>query len=253
MSRLTHSEHLAELRTSLVRLEEIASGDLSADVPTCPGWQLRSLFGHLGRVHRMALAVISTGAMSPASPKELAPPPDNDTDLRAYFRSSSVQLLHDLEVTDPGSPCWTFLGTGDEVRFWSRRMAHEHTVHLYDGLRVRESDPLLPVSPRSACDAIDEYVLIANGRGLAKRPDFDLGGTLHLHATDTDEGEWMLSSEPCKLVVEAGHGKGTAAVRGKAVDILLGLWGRHDLASDARYEHFGSNAVIAAMAGIGGT
>ena len=41
MSRLTHSEHLAELRTSLVRLEEIASGDLGADVPTCPGWQLR--------------------------------------------------------------------------------------------------------------------------------------------------------------------------------------------------------------------
>ena len=201
----------------------------------------------------MALAVISTGAMNPANPKELASPPDNDTDLRAYFRSSSVQLLHDLEVTDPGSPCWTFFGTDDEVRFWSRRMANEHTVHLYDALRVCESDPLLPVSPASACDAIDEYVLIANARLLAKRPDFDLGGTLHLHAADTDQGEWMLSSGPGKLVVEAGHGKGTAAVRGKAVDLLLGLWGRYDLAADVRYQRFGSDAVIATMAGIGGT
>lgn len=141
MSRLTHAEHLSELRSSLSRLEVVATGNLSADIPTCPGWQVRSLLGHLGRVHRMALAVIATGAMSPANPKELAPVPDTDEALRTYFLESSKQLLHDLESTDPSSPCWTFLGTENEVAFWSRRMAHEHTVHLFDALRATEADP----------------------------------------------------------------------------------------------------------------
>jgi uncharacterized protein (TIGR03083 family) len=253
MSRLTHAEHLTELRNSLSQLEVVSSGELSADIPTCPGWQVRSLLGHLGRVQRMALAVIATGAMSPASPKDLAPVPDTDEALRTYFRESSAQLLHDLESTDPTSPCWTFLGTENEVAFWSRRMSHEHSVHLFDALRATEADPALPVSPRSACDAIDEYVLMANGRSLAKRPDFDLGGTLHLHTTDTDEGEWMFSTTtPGRLVAENGHGKGTAAVRGTAVDLLLGLWGRYALSTDKRYERFGSNDVIATMASIGG-
>jgi uncharacterized protein (TIGR03083 family) len=251
-SRLTPVEHVTELKRSLEQLQQIADGDLDSSVPSCPGWQTRTLIGHLGRVQRMALAVIATGAMSPAGPGELAPVPDNDVDLRAYFRDSSAQLVSDLETTDPASACWTFLGTTDEVAFWSRRMNHEHSVHLYDALRAIDEAPQLPVSPRSACDAIDEYMLLVNRRVLSKRPDFDLGGTLHLHATDTDEGEWMISSEPGRLVVEASHGKGTAAIRGTAADLLLGLWGRLDLVTDPRYERFGADQVLANMAGIGG-
>lgn len=252
MSRLTHEQHIEELRRSLTGLAENATGDLGLDVPTCPGWQLRTLLGHLGRVHRMALAVVATGAMTPANPKEMEPIPDNDNDLRTYFASSSASILHDLEVTDPAAPCWTFLGTADVVSFWSRRMANEHAVHLFDAQRAIASHVALNISPRSACDAIDEYVLIANGRVLAKRPEFDLGGTVHLHATDDDEGEWMFSSTPGRLVVDAGHGKGDAAIRGTAASLLLGLWGRYSLADDSRFERFGDPARINALTSVGG-
>ena len=252
MSRLTHAQHLQELQRSLTMLGSIAAEDLDLPVPTCPGWKLRDLFGHLGRVHRMGLAVISTGAMIPASPKDLAPVPEGNDEIRDYFLSSSATLLHDLEVTDPTSPCWTFLGTGDTVSFWSRRMANEHAVHLFDAQRALDPEAAPQTAARSACDAIDEYVIMVNARVLSKRPDFSLGGTLHLHATDDAEGEWMFSSAPGRLIAEGGHGKGDAAVRGTAAGLLLGAWGRLSLTTDARFERFGDDAVIANFAGIGG-
>ncbi len=252
MSRLTHSEHIDQLQRYLDAFEGILPGDLAVEVPTCPGWTLRSLFGHLGRVHRMALAVVSTGAMSPKNPKEMEPVPDNDADLRTYFSASAHELVRDLTNTDPTSPCWTFLGTADEVGFWSRRMAQEHCVHLFDAQRAGEADPTVFSSARSASDGIDEYVLIANARSLAKRREFDLGGTVHLHATDDDDGEWMLSAAQGQLRVEASHGKGDAAIRGTAASLFLGLWGRFDLTTDARFERFGDPSAIAALASIGG-
>jgi uncharacterized protein (TIGR03083 family) len=252
MRRLTHDEHLQELRTSLTRLREIAAGDLDARVPTCPGWQVRNLLGHLGRVHRMALAVITTGAMSPSPPKDLEAVPDNDLDLRAYFSASADALLHDLEATDPSAPCWTFLGTADEVGFWSRRMANEHAVHLYDAERALSPDPVPAMAPRAACDAIDEYFLIANSRQLAKTPGFMLGGSIHLHATDDEQGEWMITSTPGRLQVEPGHGKGDAAIRGTASNLLLGLWGRLSLVEGPEFQRFGDGAVVATLAALGG-
>lgn len=252
MSRLSHAEHLEQLRISLDHLNEIGAGDLDHAVPTCPGWQLRDLLGHLGRVHRMALAVITTGAMNPASPKDMEPVPGNDDEVRRYFSSSSAALLHDLGTTDPASPCWTFLGTDNVVGFWSRRMANEHAVHLYDAQRALSAEPLPVMSSSSACDAIDEYVLMANARVLPKRPDFALGGTIHLHATDDAGGEWMLSSAPGRLNVETGHGKGDAAIRGTAADLLLGLWGRFSLTDDSRYERFGDPSVVRALTDLGG-
>jgi uncharacterized protein (TIGR03083 family) len=252
MTRLTHPEHLDELKNSLRFFGEILERDFDTEIPTCPGWTLGSLFGHLGRVHRMALAVISTGAMAPASPKELEPVPEGDNNIRTYFETSAAALVHDLEATDPSSPCWTFLGTTDEVGFWSRRMANEHAVHLFDAQRALHSDPVPTMSSLSACDAIDEYVYIANSRQLAKRADFSLNGTIHLHATDNELGEWMITEINGKLLFEAGHGKGDAAIRGTASALLLGLWGRYSLANDLRFERFGTTSLVETLASVGG-
>ena len=82
---------LEHLQSDLTRIQSLAGGNLSAVVPSCPGWDLARLVGHLGRVHRMALAVVSTGSMTPAPPAELPSPPDSHDALRAYFAESSAQ------------------------------------------------------------------------------------------------------------------------------------------------------------------
>jgi hypothetical protein len=43
---------------------------------------------------------------------------------------------------------------------------------------------------------------------------------------------------------EGGHGKGTVAVRGRAADLLLFVWGRRR-ADEDRFQTFGDQAVLA--------
>ena len=52
-----------------------------------------------------------------------------------------------------------------------------------------------------------------------------LGGSVHLHATDTD-GEWLVIEAGDRLAFTRGHAKADAAARGTASDLLLLLWRR---------------------------
>jgi uncharacterized protein (TIGR03083 family) len=242
---------LDHLQNDLNRINTLAAGDLSVPVPGCPGWDLGRLVGHLGRVHRMALAVVSTGSMSPAAPADLAAPPDDHDALRAYFSESAAQLMNDLATTPLDAPCWTFLGTGDVTAFWHRRLAHEHSVHRYDA-ELAVGTPS-PIPADLAIDGVNEYFIMSNVRLLPKKLDFDLGGTIHLHATDSPDGEWMIEQTGSFLTVSHGHGKGDAAVRGTASDLLLGLWGRKNLTGTEVFEHFGNQAITATLASLGGS
>jgi uncharacterized protein (TIGR03083 family) len=251
------SRYIDNLEHDLNRIAAIAN-DLDATVPTCPGWDLGRLVGHIGRVHRMALAVLTTGAMKPASADQLETPPAEHDQLRAYFSASSVELVSTLRSIDPDFACWTFLGEPHNAAFWMRRQAHEHAVHRFDAeSAVGEA---APIPTDIAIDGIDEYFLIQNLRALPNKPEFALGGSVHLHATDATDaasdgglGEWMISYDDGQLTITKEHGKGDAAVRGTASDLLLGLWGRRDLANGPEFERFGSTDLIVALATLGGT
>lgn len=247
-SDVDHDAFIDHLEQDLSIIDGLAD-DLGRAVPTCPGWDLGRLIGHAGRVHRMALAVLETGSMVPAPADQLEKPPADHDGLRAYYRASAPRLVKVLRETPEFLACWTFLGGPDEAAFWSRRMAHEHAVHRVDAqLAVGTA---APIPTDLAIDGVDEYFLLTNVRKLPSVPDFDLGGTVHLHATDGD-GEWMLTSVNSKLSIGREHGKGDAAIRGTASDLLLGLWGRIDLRTDDRFERFGSTDPIDALASLGG-
>ena len=69
------------------------------------------------------------------------------------------------------------------------------------------------------------------------------GRVVHLHATDA-AGEWLVRFDEGSVVVERGHAKGDAAVRGAAADLLLWMWGRLPL---ERLELFGAADAAAAL------
>ena len=246
--RLDHSAFIDALAADLATISAIAGGDLARTVPSCPEWDLARLISHLGRVHRMALAVVPTGAMTPAPGSSLEAPPADHDDLRAYYQTSADALVAELRAKSPDAPAWTFLPGPDTVAFWSRRMAHEHSIHRWDA----QGAVGIPaaVAPELAVDGIDEYLMMVS-RLLAKRPDFSLGGTVHLHCTDT-EGEWMLAIDHGMITVTKEHGKGAAAIRGAASDLVLGLWGRVPLTDTERFAHFGDPGPVAALASLGG-
>jgi hypothetical protein len=152
--------------------------------------------------------------------------------------SQLEHLLNAFQIKDFSSPCWSWT-SNKTVGFWVRRMAHENTVHNLDAeeaLGVRSS-----ISNLLALDGIEEKLF------LISESDVNFpNNSIHLHCTDC-EGEWMISASSGELEVTREHGKGDAAVKGRAEDILLYLWGR----GQENLECFGDEETINNWSSIG--
>lgn len=233
-------EYLAQLARDGRRMAALARGDLDAPVPTCPGWALRDLIEHTGRVHRWQTEAArhDHGGFPPA--ETLRRHPADGQSLADWFQEGVDVALATMSQVDPGASRWTWAhGPGDVAQWYFRRITQETVVHRIDaelaaGVDVGEVDPVLAV------DGVDEFcdVMIPKSAGQPIGGD---GRTLHLHATDA-EGEWLLRLHPDQVEVTRGHAKGDTALRGSARDLLLEVWGRDPL---GEVEVFGDESVVA--------
>ena len=217
-----HLEYLAAIERNaeaLVVAAEIAG--LAATVPSCPGWTVSDLLGHMGLVHRWAL--VNSGrrpeeGQVPKGELDPAPPPDARFD---WVRAGVAPLVAALAARAPETPTWTFLPP-NTAAFWPRRQAHETTLHRVDA-QLAAGLPQ-PIDAPLAVDAIDEFLAL-----VAHRPpevgQWEAGETVHLHATDVT-GEWLLRRTAEGVEVEPVHAKGTLAVRGPASELLCWMTGR---------------------------
>ena len=205
-------------------LADAAGRDLAAPVPAAPGWDTAELLRHVGLVHIRTSVVLRTGTMErPTRANGMLPEPPRDG-VVDWYRANLAELVADLRaLDDPDRPVYAFSPDHRRAGFWPRRMAQETTVHRVDAEQA-VGQPVAPIPPELAIDGIDEVFTVFVPAFAAGRSPGD-GRTVHLHATDA-EGEWLVRFDPGRLVVEPGHAKGDAAVRGPAADLLLWLWGR---------------------------
>lgn len=214
--------------------DAVLGADPDLPVAACPGWTLANLLTHVGRGDRWAAEIVRTGA-----PLDFRAVPDGrpGPDARAWL-AQSPRLLLDAVAADPGKPVWTFLGTRPAA-WWVRRRLHEATVHLADARLAGGADPALAADV--AADGVDDLLDVVTARPDGGSP-LDDGASLHLHATDHAAGEWTARAADGTTTWEHGHGKGTAAVRGTASDLLLALHRRLP-GDDARLTVLGDAAV----------
>jgi len=232
---LEQNNHM-ELKELLVVAEEAgrslidsAEKDLDANVPKCPEWNNSELLNHLKMVWWFSAAQISAGDQN-----ERAVPSD---EMKDSPLDQLEHLLDAFQINDFSSPCWSWT-SNKTVGFWVRRMAHENTVHNWDAEGALGTHS--PISTLLALDGIEEKL------GLLKS-DADFPNTsIHLHCTDCG-GEWILSTSSGELEIKREHGKADAAVKGKAEDILLYLWGR----GQENLECFGDEETINNWSSIG--
>ena len=210
-------------------LIDSAEKDLDAIVPTCPEWNNLELLNHMKMVWWFAASQIAAG-----NEHERTVPSD---EMKNSPLEQLEHLLDTFQINDFSSPCWSWT-TNRTVGFWVRRMAHENTVHNWDTEGTLGAHSSVP--PLLAVDGIEEKLFMHPAD--ADFPD----ASIHLHCTDC-EGEWMLASSGGELEIKREHGKGDAAVKGRAEDILLYLWGR----GQENLECFGDEEVINAWALIG--
>src|SRR3954462_11131362 len=170
---MTPDEHIAAIAAHAGQLgATAASMGLDAPVPTCPGWALRDLVGHLGAVHRWAASYVEQQRTEPPGREDEPEQPPADDELLPWFRQGHEHLVQVLDAAADTVECWTFLPAPFPRAFWTRRQAHETAIHRVDveGAAGRTTS----FDPAFAVDGIDELMLgffsRRRGRLLSERP-----------------------------------------------------------------------------------
>lgn len=224
--------------------ELIRTAEPATPVPTCPEWTIRQLFRHVGRGNRWAAQIVADRRDEPLDPREVPDgKPPKEIDAAIDWLNAGAQLIVDsVDSVGAHTAVWTFIGPRP-AHWWVRRRLHETTVHRADAAIAVGADYQL--APELAADGIDEWLeRIAVEAGADSSP-LDAGATLHLHATDDglgSAGEWTITGTNDGIAWSHEHGKGDAALRGSAKDLLLAVVRRHT-AADGGLEVFGDTAV----------
>ncbi|MET9450911.1 maleylpyruvate isomerase family mycothiol-dependent enzyme [Streptomyces cinerochromogenes] len=210
------------------RLLAAAAGAAGTDakVPTCPEWQVRDLVRHTGAVHRWAAALVADGH---TAPRPLGDPPELDgAELVDWFREGHRLLVDTLAAAPADLECWTFhpAPSPSPLAFWTRRQAHETTVHRYDAEAARGGTPS-PVARDFAVDGIDELLRGFHARSRSRLRSEE-PRVLRVRAVDAGpDAVWTvrLTAEP-PVTVRAEDGPAEAELSGPAELLYLALWNR---------------------------
>jgi uncharacterized protein (TIGR03083 family) len=226
---------LQSIRNDGVALIDIVEfHDPTTPIASCPGWDLSDLAWHIGEVWDSWARIVEDGITDVevlrALPDPVRPPAG---ELLEWVTASHTALYSALVDAPPDRAVWTWTGQNQDAEWVRRRMAQETAVHRWDAAHaVGQPDDVDAVI---AADGIDEFLTyFTDVEGIDGN---DLGGTVHLHCTDT-AGEWFISSLTSEgISFTREHTKGDVAIRGKASDLLLWIWRRDagavDIVGDA--------------------
>jgi uncharacterized protein (TIGR03083 family) len=231
-------EYLEALRVHGEGLADAAERTgLSAEVPTCPQWQVSDLLGHLGAVHRWACANL----LAPPRSRPMPMPDPPAEDLIAWYRASHRELLNVLAQAPDDLDCWTFLaGATSPKAFWARRQAQETAMHRVDaegsdGSRLAFAAPF-------AIDGIDELLFGFLARSRSKLLA-DPARSLLIQPSDAQVW-WHITVCPDRREVRtSGDQSADCVVSATASDLYLLLWNRPPAAPP----EVGGDAAVLAM------
>ncbi|MDG9706838.1 maleylpyruvate isomerase family mycothiol-dependent enzyme [Streptomyces sp. DH10] len=199
-----------------------------AKVPTCPEWHVRDLLRHTGAVHRWAASYVAE-RHTERRPLGEVPADLDGAELVAWYRDSHRLLVGTLADAAPDVECWFFLPAPSPLAFWTRRQAHETTVHRFDAESARGAG-ITAVAPDFATDGIDELLRGFHARSRS-RVRTDEPRVLRVRTDDTD-AVWTvrLSSEP-PVTTRGATAEAECELSGTAEQLYLALWNRAPLPS----------------------
>lgn len=139
------------LASDSARLRAVATRDLNAPVPTCPGWTVEDLVRH-----------VAHGYLNVVVPRLLPPEHAPTHDLSALEPLAALELGYTAMTSafaahaahDDPRPA-----TPDTARFWIRRMAHETVIHRVDAELALHETPA-PIPPDQALDGVEEFLTV---------------------------------------------------------------------------------------------
>ncbi|KUJ37327.1 hypothetical protein ACZ90_70045 [Streptomyces albus subsp. albus] len=248
--RLGHDRYCAEVVAQTDRLRALlARTELSATVPTCPEWTVSELVRHVGGAHRWAETIVRTRATEVVRPDQVpngdGPDGDDPAALDAWLAEGAALVAETLRAAGPDTRVWTWTPAGT-AGFWARRMTHETLVHRADAASV--GGGAFEVDHAVAADSLDEWLeILGSPAGPFVSPKLGSlghpGQSIHLHATDAEDAEWLIELGESGFTWSRSHAKATVAVRGPLADLLRVFYRRLPADSD-RVEVLGETALL---------
>lgn len=230
---------IAHVRTDGVKfIDVLTDHGLDKPVPSCPGWDLGDLGWHLGNVWNFWSRIVAEGLTDFDQIRAIDKPTRPSDDMLLDWISVSHNSLNSaLTRARPDKEVWTWTGSNRDAAWVRRRMTQETAVHRWDAANAVGLPYKVPAAV--AADGIDEFLSEFTAHNVAEGA-VAVGGSVHLHCTDTDRelaegtddrsaagGEWLVSNlDESGATFTREHAKGDAAVRGRAHDLLMWVWRR---------------------------
>ncbi|MBQ0904511.1 maleylpyruvate isomerase family mycothiol-dependent enzyme [Micromonospora sp. U21] len=214
------------LADDFARLRAVAPTDLTAAVPSCPGWSVADLTRHVGEVYLHKTLAIRDGAEpEPWPPAELATEEPLALLDRAY-----AGLLAEFAAHDPEDAAGSWYAPGQTVGFWMRRMAQETVIHRIDA-ELGVGAPVAPVPDDLAVDGVDELLKVFVEYAVAQWADYFTeilaGSPGWTYTLRTDGAAWSVRTGPGVFRVTDGAADAAdVTVTGPPAAMLRWVWGR---------------------------
>lgn len=207
-------------------LAAAATAGLNARVPSCPKWDVRELIRHIGGVHHWAAKQVGerrTGEISGKLVDIVGGWPADD-ELLAWAAHQHTTLVGTFEHADRSFPYWTWFSATTPFTMWTRRQAHETSIHRVDAELAAGS--VSPFAPDFAADGVDELLLgmLGNRR---KKLSVSAPQKLHLHATDISRTWTVIMSPKGFETYTNQHADGDCRVVGSAAALYRTVWHRN--------------------------
>ncbi|MFN2388240.1 MAG: maleylpyruvate isomerase family mycothiol-dependent enzyme [Actinomycetota bacterium] len=223
---MDRTEYVAALeREGKLLVGAAAGSNLDTPIPTCPGWDMRTLVRHVGTAHRWATEHVAgpQAEDGDGARGELGPRWPEDARLVEWLRHGHASLVSALAAADPDLECWTFLPAPTPLLFWARRQTHETGIHRVDAENA--TGPVTPFDSRVALDGIEEMLF-----GFARRSGRQLSTaesrTLLLEPIDA-RARWFVRLDPDGIAAQRTRApEADCTVRGTASALHVLLWNR---------------------------
>ena len=165
---------------------------LDAHVPGCPEWSLRDLAWRLGRVQRFWAGGVRVGRdVEPGEFDETTPGPRDASELAAWMRASTSDMLDALRTTPPETPVWTWWKGDRTVGAIARHQVQEAAVHRWDAQSAVGTPA--PLEAAIADDGVGEFLTVHR----------EWRGTAPVEFRATDTGSSFSAGEPPTVTVRA--------------------------------------------------
>lgn len=204
----------------------VGSAELTANVPSCPGWTFAELTVHVGRFLQAV-----TRYLTSASVIELRPAPTPvGVDPLAYLDEQLAAAAEVLAGTSGNRPVWTFSPAAPDLAWvWHRRAAHELNLRRWDAQAALRT--LTPTDREQAADAIDELLAtLLAARVRADAPPSVIG-TAVVRCTDGPQS-WhvrLARGEVPEVRLAAKDERADAQLANRTANVLYQLRSRMQL------------------------